>query len=49
MVRKEQKGFCMGLDAAWNMHLFVIVFNYSILTRIHFSLKSRTEFWKTFG
>lgn len=30
--------------SAWNVHIFVIVFNYCILTRVHFSLESRTEF-----
>lgn len=30
--------------SAWNVHIFVIVFNYCILTSVHSSPESRTEF-----
>lgn len=46
MMRKEQKGCWKEACgcSAWNAHVFVIVFNYGILTKVHFSPGSRTEF-----
>jgi len=51
MMRTEQKG-CWKVAcgfSAWNVHIFIIVFNYCILTSVLFSLERRTEFWKAFG
>lgn len=46
MMRKVKKGSWKAACgcSAWNVHIFVIVFNYCILTSVHFSLESRTEF-----
>lgn len=46
MVRKIKKGYWKAVCgfSAWNVHIFVIVFNYRILMSVHFSPESRTEF-----
>lgn len=45
-MRKVKKGSWKEACScsAWNVHIFVIVFNYRILTSIHISRESRTEF-----
>lgn len=42
MVRKIKKGYWKAVCgfSAWNVHIFVIVFNYRILMSVHFSRRA---------